>query len=81
MVKIVIKSRTSIVKSRDAEWNAERKAVRAMSDVGQSVAFRETKAANIPVTYVSGNVIIREHNGKTTIIGHTAPRIKVRSSK
>lgn len=81
MVKVIIKSRTSRVQSKDAEWNAERKAVRAMSAVGQSVAFRETKAANIPVTYLSGNDIVREHNGKTTVIGHAAPRIKVRSSK
>lgn len=81
MVKVVIKSRTSKIKSKDADWNAERDAVRALSALSQSVAFRETKAANIPVTYVSGDVIIREHNGVKTVIGKATPRVKVVISK
>lgn len=80
MVKVNIKN-PARVKSNDAEWNAERKAVRALSSSKQCVAFRETKAANMPVTYVSCNVIYQEHNGVRKRIGTTDPRVTVVTHK
>ena len=71
MVKIVVK------RNACSALTGERKAIRAISSAKESFAYRETKAANIPVTYVSKGFIVREHNGKVETIGKVAPKVKV----
>lgn len=76
MLKVIIRKKGR--RSSDSEWNSERVSMRALSSEKESHAFRETKAANIPVTYVSDGVIYREQNGERVVLGEVAPKVKVK---
>ena len=80
MVKVIIKKGTGHM-AKDVSWNKERVVVKSLSAQRESFAFRETKAADIPVTYVSGQSIIQECGGKRTVIGEVAPRVKIGRAK
>ena len=78
MVKIVVKHGKT---GKDSVWQADRRAVQAVSSSRECHAFRETKAANLPVTYVSKDAIVVEHNGVVSTIGNVAPRVRVAKAK
>ena len=81
MVKILLRGSERSWRLRDHAWNAERKAVESLTAEKESHAFRETKAANIPVTYVADGVIYQEADGKCVAIGSVAPRVRVIKKK
>lgn len=76
MVKIVVKNIVKDCKSR-SEWSKERDILKDLSSAKESFAFRETKAADIPVTYVSGGKIYRETKEGRVSIGVLSPDVKV----
>ena len=80
MVKVITKRATGLM-AKDPSWNKERIAVKSLSAKSESFAFRETKAADIPVTYVSGQSIIQECGGERKVIGEVAPRVKIGRAK
>lgn len=73
MVKIIVKKDSK----SGSKLKGERKALKAISSAKESYAYRETKAANIPVTYVSRGVIVKEHNGVVKKIGDVAPKVRI----
>lgn len=73
MVKIIVKKDLNF-KSKS---RGERKALAVITSAQESYAYRETKAADIPVTYVSRGLIVKEHNGKIETIGNVAPKVRV----
>lgn len=73
MVKVVIGEYIS----GDSEWDAERSILMRLSEEKECFDYRETKAAGIPVTYVSGRRIVREVDGKRVCIGRIKGGVKV----
>ena len=73
MVKVVMGEHIS----GDYEWDAERRILMKLGDEKECFGYRETKAAGIPVTYVSGRRIVREVDGKRVCIGKIKGDVKV----
>ena len=80
MIKVKI-LKTDAERRAAAFRDYDSKAVHLVTSEKESFGFRETKAAGIPVTYVSGDVIYREVDGKREVIGHVPPRVKVEGTK
>lgn len=81
MVRVVIRKKSANKKAVVPSWDSDRKAVYQVTGEKESHAYRETKAAGIPVTYVSGRRILRESGGECKVIGRVAPRVKVLAGK
>lgn len=83
MVKVVVvkHSGTFSSKKASAERASEQSAIRKMSSAKESLSYRETVAAKIPVTYVSKGNIVRESNDGTVVLGRSVPSVKVVATK
>ena len=83
MVKVVVVNKSGVFSSRSvsAERALEQSAIRKMSSAKESLSYRETVAAKIPVTYVSKGIIVRESNGNTVVLGRSVPSVKVVGTK
>ena len=80
MIKVRI-LKTEAERRAAVSRDCESRAVHFVTLEKESIGFRETKAAGIPVTYVSGDVIYREVDDKREVIGHVPPRVKVEGTK
>lgn len=55
------------------EDQIEREAIEQMVSQKYSSGYLRAVAAGIPVTYVDGMYIVREHNGERVILGEVSP--------